>query len=187
MTIQHPYNISFQKYLGSAVPSDQAPKASGQYCWPSKDGDIDIMCEFSWFDDFRSAPSLQQCYDDTIEYLRDEAGVVITREVLEDVLEVLVERIEEAINEHDVPWYTPGIKRELKKLGVPVTKKDELDSYFSCSTEFLEAKRLVAEFGTKEAARKAADCEAFDSHYTGNLCGYRPHEIISSWQRLGIC
>ena len=183
--ISHPYPISYAKHLASAVPADKAPTRLGEYCWPSPNGPVDIFgCE--WPNAFGSAPSLQTCYDETVEWLKEE-GVVITEAVLEDILCTMLERLEEGICEHGVPWYSRGIKRELKKLGVAVTKADDLDEYFSCINEFDEAKRLVAEFGVREAARKAADCEVFDSHYTGNLCGFKPHEIIASWKRLGIC
>ena len=183
--IAHPYSISYARHLASAVPADKAPSPLSEYCWPSPNGSVDID-DLGWQDIFGGAPSLQTCYDDTVEWLKEE-GVVISEAVLRDILLVMIERLAEGISEHCVPWYSRGIKRELKKLGVAVTKADDLDEYFSCSTEFLEAKRLVVEFGVREAARKAADCEVFDSHYTGNLSGFSAREIEACWHRLGIC
>ena len=183
--IDHPYDISLDKHLASCVPADKAPARLGEYRWPSKDGWVDIY-DGSWQDTFGSTPSLQACFDDTVEWLKEE-GVVITEEVLEDILEVMLERLDEGIAEHNVPWYSRGIKRELRKLGVPVTKAADLDAYFSCATENLEARRLIREFGVREAARKAENCEVFDSHYTGNLSGFTAREIAASWRRLGIC
>ena len=183
--IAHPFNISYQKHLPSAVRADLAPAPLGEYCWPSPNGSVDIY-DLGWQDIFGGAPSLQTCYDDTVDWLKEE-GVVITEAVLQDILLVMIERLAEGISEHCVPWYSRGIKRELKKLGVPVTKAADLDAYFSCATENLEARRLVREFGVKEAARMAENCEVFDSHYTGNLCGFSAREIAASWHRLGIC
>lgn len=183
--IAHPYSISYARHLASAVPADKAPSPLSKYCWPSPNGSVDID-DLGWQDIFGGAPSLQTCYDDTVEWLKEE-GVVISEAVLRDILLVMIERLAEGISEHCVPWYSRGIKRELKKLGVPVTKKAELYSYFSCDAEFLEAGRLVREFGVREAARKAADCEVFDSHYTGNLSGFSAREIEACWHRLGIC
>lgn len=139
-----------------------------------------------WGKRFGIARSLQDAFDEEVDTVREE-GFAVNRQTLEALLAGMLERLEDAVARHDVPWFSKGIRRELVQHGIPVTKEDELDAFFSRRTKAIEAARFIKKFGKQKASRMAAGCMLFSSRSEGNLAGYSEREILASWKRLGLC
>lgn len=92
--------------------------------------------------------------------------------------------IEDAILRHDVPWFSEGIKAELARDGIPVTRADVLDEYFDSHRSLVT--EILIDHTPEEASRRAADGILFDDSITGNLSAYHAKEILASWWRLKL-
>ena len=92
--------------------------------------------------------------------------------------------IEDAILRHDVPWFSEGIKAELARDGVPVTKADVLDDYFNSHRALVT--EILTDLTPEEASRRTADGVLFDDSITGNLSAYTAKDILAAWWRLKL-
>lgn len=93
----------------------------------------------------------------------------------EIAMRILDARLEDGIFRHQAPFYSNGVKRELKRRGVLVTKADELRSSL-CHFKY-QINELLRSQSIKELAFEIADGAALDDAYRGNYCGYPPSLI----------
>lgn len=129
------------------------------------------------------------CVDDMLAEASclQEAMSIVKAWVLEDVpsydehtaeeiaMRILDARLEDGIERHQAPFFSTGIKRQLKIQGVAVTKADELRSSF-CHFKY-QLKELLRSRSIKELAFEIAEGVALDDPYRGNYCGYPPSLI----------
>lgn len=84
---------------------------------------------------------------------------------------------------HEAPWFSEGIRAELKAMGCPVTIAESLDEAF-CGCEG-EIKDLIEKYGLEEAPYRLEDLWGHDHGYF-YIAYDEPEMIFESWQRLGI-
>lgn len=94
---------------------------------------------------FETLPSLNAVVDSCAESL-DEEGFVFLRSDLEAVVR---DELEFHLVRHEAPWFSSGIKTELKAQGEPVELDEVLDFAFSNCVE--EIKDLIQKYGEREA------------------------------------
>ena len=94
---------------------------------------------------FETLPSLNAVVDSCAESL-DEEGFVFLRSDLEAVVR---DELEFHLVRHEAPWFSSGIKAELKAQGEPVELDEVLDFAFSNWVE--EIKDLIQKYGEREA------------------------------------
>lgn len=126
---------------------------------------------------------LLDCYGSLDEVLEVIKGLVredvpdyddLTAEaVARQILDV---RLQDGIYRHQVPFYSSGVKRELKQKGIPVTKADELRAslpHFSDRFNDLLRTRSI-----RDVAVDIAASVELDDAYRGNYAGY-PASLVS--------
>ena len=177
--MQNAYNISFDRHR-RVLPIASAMQRQVSRC---KRDDMD---SFEWLAAFEESASLQAAFDSAVEYLRRD-GFLVDETALQKLLGVMVEHLHDAVDRHDVPWFSRGIRRELADHGIAVTKAEELDRFFGETGYGRYARHAVRKYGAEKAAELTAECILFDSPYRGNLAGYTKQEILASWKRLGCC
>ncbi len=139
-----------------------------------------ISCRFDYLE---NCPSLAAVKAEILSFWLEEAGS------LPSDAEAIVDReiaawIDDADLRHDVPWFSEGIKEELARNGIPVTKADVLDDYFGSHSWLVE--EVLNGRTPEEAALLTADGVLFDDRCTGNLAAYTAKEIMASWWRLKL-
>ena len=139
-----------------------------------------INCRFDYLE---NCPSLAVLRAEILNDWLEEAGTLPPNAA------AIVEReiaawIDDAVLRHDVPWFSDGIKEELARDSVPVTKAEVLDDYFGSHDSLVE--EVLVGRTPKEAAQLAADGVLFDDSITGNVAAYSPQDIMASWWRLKL-
>ena len=123
--------------------------------------------------------ALQTCKniirEDVPSYTENDAQMVA-----QAVLDVL---LEDMIDRHGIPFCRQGLKKDLKKHGVPVTKADELR--YSFVEHFApDLEELLCKYSIPEIAQKISYEQALDSPYYGNYCGYPPQLVTRILREL---
>ena len=110
----------------------------------------------------------------------DEEGFVFLRSDLEAVVR---DELEFHLIRHEAPWFSSGIKAELKAQGEPVELDEVLDFAFSNWVE--EIKDLIQKYGEREAVNCLEELGGPDRGYF--YAAYSdPDAVIASWHRVGV-
>ncbi len=102
------------------------------------------------------------------------------------IREIALANIEEKRQAHCSPWWTEGLKADLRAQGLAVEMSELLDEFFEDKDHAQCATMMIRENGVEEAARKIANGELFDDPYRGNFSGFSARVITSCWRRLRI-
>lgn len=126
----------------------------------------DILADVSSLED--ALNSLKECVHEDVPSYEERTVEAVAQRILEV-------RLEDGIFRPQAPFYSNGVKRELKRRGVLVTKADELRSSL-CHFKY-QINELLRSQSIKELAFEIADGAALDDAYRGNYCGYPPSLI----------
>ena len=128
---------------------------------------------------FETLPSVNAVVDSCAESL-DEEGYVFLRSDLEAAVH---DELEFYLVRHEAPWFSSGIKAELKARGEPVELDEVLDFAFSDWVE--EIKDLIQKYGEREAVKSLEELGGPDRGYF--YAAYSdPDAVIASWHRVGV-
>lgn len=128
---------------------------------------------------FETLPSVNAVVDSCAESL-DEEGFVFLRSDLEAVVR---DELEFHLIRHEAPWFSSGIKAELKAQGEPVELNEVLDAAFAEWVE--EIKDLVRTHGEREAVHCLEELGGPDRGYF-YAADSDPDAVIASWHRVGV-
>lgn len=128
---------------------------------------------------FETLPSVNAVVDSCAESL-DEEGFVFLRS---DLKAVVRDELEFHLIRHEAPWFSSGIKAELKARGEPVELNEVLDAAFAEWVE--EIKDLVRIHGEREAVNCLEELGGSDRGYF-YAADSDPDAVIVSWHRVGV-
>lgn len=128
---------------------------------------------------FETLPSVNAVVNSCAESL-DEEGFVFLRSDLEAVVR---DELEFHLIRHEAPWFSSGIKAELKARGEPVELNEVLDAAFAEWVE--EIKDLVRTHGEREAVNCLEELGGPDRGYF-YAADSDPDAVIASWHRVGV-
>lgn len=122
------------------------------------------------------ASSLEDALNTCKSFIRQEVPSY-TEDDMQVVAKVVLDvLLNDMADRHGIPFCCEGIKKDLKKLGIPVTMADELRHSF-VDHFALDLEELLRQYSIPEIARKIAYEQELDSPYYGNYCGYPPQLV----------
>lgn len=127
---------------------------------------------------FDTASDLQEVLSTIREYVREDVPSY-DADTLDKVARAILEvRLNDSIDRHDAPFFSDGIKSELKRRGVAVTCRDELrSSFINVFADDLNS--LLRRKTIDQAASDIAEGIELDTPYRGNFAGY-PEPLIGA-------
>ncbi len=130
---------------------------------------------------FETLPSVNAVVDSCAESL-DEEGYVFLRSDLEAAVH---DELEFHLVRHEAPWFSSGIKAELKARGEAVELNEVLDAAFADCIE--EIKVLVRTHGERKAVKCLGQLGGPDRGYFYFYAAHSdPDAVIASWRRVGV-
>lgn len=129
------------------------------------------------------ADSLDDALETCKSYIREDVPSYTERDVQVVAQVVLDVLLEDMIDRHGIPFCRQGLKNDLKKRGVPVTKADEL-RYSFVEHFALDLEELLRKYSIPEIAQKISYEQELDSPYYGNYCGYPPQLVTRILREL---
>lgn len=127
---------------------------------------------------FMTEPSMKDLVDGCADLL-SQAGFFFTRDDLESAL---YEELWYQVSRHEAPFFSDGIKAELKAQGEPVTVEAVLDAAFE------DEKDTLRWFIQKHGVHTASSEQMLESIWGPDkgCFYYTPEQLQASWKRLGI-
>ena len=137
---------------------------------------FDMTCDWDRCSVIEDAASLEDALNTCKSYIRQEVPSYTEDDVQAVAQVVLDGLLDDMVDRHGIPFCRSGIKKDLKKRGIPVTKADELrHSFIDHFAPDLE--ELLRQYSIPEIARKISYEQELDSPYYGNYCGYPPQLV----------
>lgn len=140
------------------------------------------LCTSDAIDIFANTASLAEAREAFKDFLCSKAPGVYSDQALVTMSDIVMQEwLEDCTDRHEVPWFSEGIKAELKAKGIPVTKQDELRQTL---VGFSELTDELTRRSIEDVAEDIAEGVLLNSPYYGNYCGYPPDLIATVLREL---
>lgn len=135
----------------------------------------DICCA----DAFSEQPALKSLINAAVAAIEKACGFTLSSAEISQVEDFVYLELEHQVRHHMQPWFSEGIREEVKAMGYPVTVEAILDDAF-LDTNIGE---LIKRYGPDKVIDYLPD------HWKTDDCdfaGYQQKDLLACWKRLGF-